>query len=134
MILEKSDQIVALADQISTCANSIHEHLMTKIKENKISRHEAQSVFQNEVILRQYANSLYIDAVNNVIIGLKGSQKELTGLIDSAKEKIKTIEEIASFIDLVADLVAFAAAVSAKKPAPILAALKEIEEDVKALS
>jgi len=132
--LKKPEQIIALADQISACADLIHKRLITAIKKKKITSDEAWSVFRNETILHEYANSLYIDAAIHIINELEKPQEEVTGLIDSAKEKIEKIEGIASFIDLVADLVVFAAAVYTKKPAPILAALEEIKNDVEALS
>ena len=54
-------------------------------------------------------------------------------LIDTAKETIKTIKEVARIIDLIADLLALAAATYAAKPAPILAALKEVKKSIDAL-
>lgn len=134
MALANQKQVEVLADIITGCADSIHERLMKAIKNKEIDRYTAQTIFQDEAVLRQRANSLYIDAANCVVDGLAESQKSVLELIDSAKAKIKTIKEIAGFIDLVADLLVFAAAAYAAKPLPIMAALKEVKEDIEALS
>jgi hypothetical protein len=54
-------------------------------------------------------------------------------LIETVKETIRTIENIARFIDLIADLLVLVSAAYAAKPAVILAALKEVKKDVDAL-
>jgi hypothetical protein len=134
MALANQKQVEELADNISGCADSIHARLMKAIKNKEIDQYTAQSIFQDEASLRQRANSLYIDAANCVVDGLSESQKSIIDLIDTAKEKIKTIKKIASFIDFIADLLVLAAAAYAAKPAPILAALKEVKDDVVALN
>lgn len=134
MALANQKQVEALADNLTGCANSIHDRLMKAIKNKEIDRDSAQLIFQDETSLRQRANGLYIDAANCVVEGLTESQKIIINLIDTANEKIKTIKRMASFVDLVADLLALAAAAYTAKPALILAAIKEVKEDVDALS
>jgi hypothetical protein len=133
MALANQEQVEALADNITECADSIHDRLKKAIKNKEIDQYTAQSIFQDETILRQHANSLYIDAANCVVENLVESQKNVMALIDTAKEIIRTIKDIAHFIDLIADILVLAAAVYAAKAAPILAALKEVKEDIDAL-
>jgi hypothetical protein len=133
MALTNQKQVEALADNLTECAGSIHDRLKKAIKNKEIDQYTAQSIFQDEATLRQRANSLYIDAANCIVDGLAEPQKNLMVLIDTAKETMRTIEDIAHFIDLIADLLVLAAAAYAAKPAPILAALKEVKEDVDAL-
>jgi hypothetical protein len=134
MALSDQKQVEAFADNLTQCADSIHERLKKAIKNKEIDQYTAQSIFQDESILRQRANSLYIDAANHVVVDLRDPQKDVTVLIDTAKATIRTIDNIARFIDLIADLLVLASAAYAAKPAPILAALKEVKEDVDALS
>jgi len=134
MALANQKQVENLADKISECADSIHVRLMKAIKNKEIDQYTAQSIFQDEAMLRQRASSLYIDAVNCVVDGLSESQKSIIDLIDTAKDKIKTIKKIAGFIDFIADLLVLAAAAYAAKPAPILAALQEVKKDVDTLN
>ena len=49
-----------------------------------------------------------------------------------ADEKLKKIEEIEKFIDLIADMLVLAAAAYAAKPGPLLAAMEEVRKDLKA--
>ncbi len=133
MALADPKEVEALADSLTGCADSIHKRLMTAIQKGDIDRLQAQAVFQNETMLRQKANGLYIDAASCVVANLAASQERLMGVVAEAKATIKTVKEIAAAIDLVADLLVLAAAAYAAKPGPILSALKDVKEDVDAL-
>jgi hypothetical protein len=133
MALADKEQVEALADNIAKCADSIHARLLKAIKNKEIDHSAAQSLFQDESTLRQQANRLYIDAAKRIVEDLAESQENIMALIDTAKETIRTIENIARFIDLIADLLALAAAAYAAKPAPILAALKDVKKDIDTL-
>ena len=133
MALASQKQVEALADNLTECADSIRDRLKKAIKNKEIDQYTAQSIFQDEAILRQRANSIYIGAANCVVDGLTESQKNVMALIDTAKETMKRIEDIGRFIDLIADLLVLGAAAYAAKPAPILAALKEVSEDIDTL-
>ena len=129
MALATSTQVEAVAAELTGCADVIHERLMKAIKRKEIERADAQLIFQDEIILRQKANGLYIDAANCVVSELVESQKSMMDTIGTAKQRLKNIKNIAMFIDLTADLIVLAAAISAAKPPAILAALKEIKKD-----
>jgi hypothetical protein len=131
MALATPKQVEDFAIEMTGCADSIHERLIRAIKNKEVSQSEAQSLFQDEITLRQHANSLYIEAANCVVEGVADSQKSLLELIDTAGEKITTMRKIARFVDLVADLLVLAAAAYAARPEPILAALVEIKEDLR---
>lgn len=134
MALENEMEVEALAQSLTECADSIHEKIKAAIKLGRLERDQAQSMFQEENLLRQRANGLYIDAAKFVVEGLAEPQAGLLAAIDKAKERIGEIEEIARFIDLVSDVVLLASAVSAGKPAPIASALKEVKDDLEALN
>jgi hypothetical protein len=130
MALANKEQVEALADNITKCADSIHDRLMRAIENKEIDHSAAQSLFQDESTLRQQANSLYINAAKRVVEGLAEPQENIMALIDSAKETIKTIEDMARIIDLIANLLVLATAVYNAKPASILAALKEVKGSI----
>jgi hypothetical protein len=133
MALSTQKQVEALAEQLTACADAIHSRLMNAIKKKEIDRVQAQAMFQDEALLRQRANGLYIDAAKCLVEGLARSQASLLGTIDLAAREIRSMKNIASTIDLVADILVLAAAAYAAKPGPILAALKEIRDDIQAL-
>jgi hypothetical protein len=133
MALANREQVEALADNITKCADSIHARLLKAIKNKEIDHSAAQALFQDESTLRQQANRLYIDAAKRIVEDLAEPQEDVMALIGTAKETIRTIENIARFIDLVADLLALATAAYTAKPSPILAALKDVKEHIDTL-
>ncbi|GGY84752.1 hypothetical protein GCM10011613_32220 [Cellvibrio zantedeschiae] len=134
MALDNAAEVEALANEITECANAMHLRLMDAIKNGEVNQISAQAIFQDETILRQRANSLYLDAANRIVKDLKTPQAELLGAVNDAKKAMKKIKEIAQFIDLVADILLLAAAAYAAKPAPIVAALKEVKSDLDGLA
>lgn len=133
MALATQAQIEAIAIELHKCADVVHERLMKSVKRREINHQEAQLIFQDEIILRQKANGLYIDAANCVVAGFAESQKSLLQTISTAKQTLKTIKELAAFIDLTADLIVLAAAINAAKPSAILAALNEVRKDCESI-
>jgi hypothetical protein len=134
MALANATQIVDFADALTRSADSIHDRLLTAIRNNEVDHPTAQMIFQDESILRQRANGLYIDAASCVVAGLDEAQKSVIDLVDTANARMRKIKEMAQLIDLVADLLLLATATYAAKPRPIIAALKEVRRDVEALT
>jgi hypothetical protein len=134
MALANATQIVDFADALTRSADSIHDRLLTAIRNNEVDHPTAQTIFQDESILRQRANGLYIDAASCVVAGLDEAQKSVIELVDTANARMRKIKEMAQLIDLVADLLLLATATHAAKPRPIIAALKEVRRDVEALT
>ena len=133
MALQTREEIEQVAEVLRKAADAIHERLMKAIVDDEIDQRAAQLIFNDEVLLRQQCNGLYIDAINCVVADLQQSQAAVTGTINAARKTIKTLHNITVFIDLVADLLLLAAAIYAAKPAPIIGALKEIKDDIAAL-
>jgi hypothetical protein len=134
MALANQKQIEELANSLTECANSIHERLMKAITAKEVSQDQARATFDDEASLRQRANALYIDAAKCVAGNLKISQESLTDVVGDAKDKIKEIRRISTFLDLVADLLALAIAAYSAKPNLIIAAFKEVKNDVDAIA
>lgn len=132
MALKTRKEVEELADSLTKSADAIHKQLLKEIKKGSVDKAQAQLIFQDEAVLRQKANGLYIDAANCVIKNLSEAQDDVVALIAAANEKLKKIEDIEKFIDLVADLLVLGAAAYAAKPGPLLAALKEVRKDLKA--
>jgi hypothetical protein len=129
MALKNKKEVEELADSLTLSADAIHKQ---DIKKGSVDQPQAQLIFQDEVILRQKANGLYIDAANCVIKNLSEPQAELVGVIAAANEKLKKMKDVERFINLVADLLVLASAAYAAKPGPLLTALEEVRKDLKA--
>jgi hypothetical protein len=132
MALSTVTQVQQMATELQDAADAIHVRLMAAIQNNEIEQPAAQSLFQDESLLRQRSNSLYIEAIDSVVKGLQDNQASVMKVITDANTTIQNIEHIKAFIDLVADLLVLAAAVYAAKPGPIVSALNEIKNDVAA--
>src|SRR5213595_396853 len=84
------EQIEALADQLSACADEIHARVMKDIKAHKggdISEAEqtvARALLDDEVVLRQRANGLYADAATYVVKALGKPQQHVLELTAAA--------------------------------------------------
>ena len=131
--LANADQIEALADQLSECADGIHARVMKAIKlrqpgdqGQEINQATAMALFESELLLRQGANKLYLDAAASVISNLAMSQKNLIDLTRAAQQKIAKITWVGDLINISADLVLLAAAVSKGQATAVDKTLKKL--------
>lgn len=137
--LSSPDKIAELADQLSRCADEIHERVMKEIRSygggpvpEKV-QDSARALFDDEVLLRQRANSLYADAAAFIVKGLGKPQANLVKLTADAAEKIRKIGVIGEVTGLVGGLLALAGAAATGQPVTILAAIEKIDKHRKAL-
>lgn len=137
--LSGADQVVELADQLSACADQLHERIMREIRSyqgrpvpEKVQA-AMRKLLEDEVLLRQRANGLYADAASFIVKGLGKSQSHLMQLTADAAEKIRKIGLIGEVTGLVGGLLALAGAAATGQPAPIILALDRIRKSVKAI-
>jgi hypothetical protein len=130
--LSTAKQVEELADQLSACADSIHERVMRDIRRSQEQHHGevpeaeqsvARALLDAEVELRQRANRLYADAAACIVTSLGQQQQHLIALTADAAEKIRKITRIGDGITLVARLLGLAAAAATGQALPILAAV-----------
>lgn len=127
----QAGEIEALADSLSACADELHQRIMKAIRKNPpgaappqtqgdmeagISHGAAQALFENEVALRQRANSLYVDAAVLAAAGLGATQRELLDLVAVARRRIRHANMLKDLIGITADMLGLAAAIAAGKP------------------
>lgn len=132
-------QIEALADQLSACADEIHARVMKDIKArnggdfSEAEQATARALLDDEVLLRQRANSLYADAATYVVKTLGKPQQHVIELTVAAAEKIRRIGLIGDVVGLVGGLLSLAGAAATGQAAPILVALGKIRTQLKAV-
>lgn len=130
-------QIVELADQLSACADQLHERIMRDIRAYDGGAVPAQvqatarALLEDELLLRQRANGLYADAATYIVKSLGKSQQNVVALTSAAAEKIRKIALIGDITGLVAGLLGLAGAAATGQAGPILAALDKIHTHVK---
>jgi methylmalonyl-CoA mutase cobalamin-binding subunit len=129
-------QIVELADQLSACADQLHERIMREIRayqggpvpEDKQDAY--RKLLDDELVLRQRANGLYADAATYIVRSLGKSQQHVMALTVAAAEQIRTIGKIADGISLVARLLGVAAAAATGQAAPIVLSLEALKHQL----
>jgi hypothetical protein len=130
-------QIVELADQLSACADQLHERIMRDIRAYDggiVPAHvqaTARALLEDELLLRQRANGLYADAATFVVKSLGKSQQGVVALTTAAAEKIRKIALIGDVTGLVAGLLSLAGAASTGQAAAIILALNKIHTHIK---
>lgn len=134
----------ALADSLSASADELHERIMRGIRRTQrlesggpdgaapLSHGAAQALFENEVALRQQANSLYVDAASHTLEGMGVTQQELLQLAAEARAAIRRIERVKELAGLSADLLAVAAAIAAARPEHLAAPLESLKKQLAA--
>lgn len=132
-------QIVELADQLSACADQLHERIMRDIRVYEDGsvpyrvQVAARTLLEDELVLRQRANSLYADAATHVVKSLGKSQQGVVALTSAAAEKIRKIAVIGDATSLVASLLHLAGAAATGQAVPILVALDRVHTQIRVL-
>jgi len=123
-----------LADSLSACADELHARIMRGIRQQQklagrdaLSQGAAQALFENEVALRQQANSLYVDAASHTLSNLGVAQQDLLRLAAQARQAIRQVRQLKTLVGLSADLLAVAAAVAAARPEHLASALESLK-------
>ena len=130
--LSSMQHVVELADGLSTVADRLHERILREIRSydgrsvpNQV-QDAMRSLLDDEMVLRQRANTLYADAAAFVIQGLDQPQGRLVALTADAAEKIRRIGVIGEVTSLVGGLLSLAGAVATGQPTPIVLALEKV--------
>jgi hypothetical protein len=137
--LSTVEEVEALADQLSVIADELHKRIMKEVQRVRgeapsATRQAAvRALFDNELVLRQRANSLYADAASLIVAALGQPQRHLAELTTAAAEKIRKIAVIKDMTGLVAGVLALAGAAATGQPAPIILALEKIKHQLEAL-
>lgn len=135
--LATAAQVEALADQLGAIADELHARVMKDIRNHADGNYSeadkalARAMLDDEQLLRQRANGLYVDAAVLVVQTLGPSQQVLMQLTADAAEKIRKIGRIADIAGLVGGLLGLAGAVATGQPAGIVLAIEKVGKQVK---
>jgi hypothetical protein len=150
--------IEALADSLSASANALHERIMRAIRRDGqrtadaeddaaddvaddvevdvaggadvggITHADAQALFEQEVALRQQANSLYVDAARLATAGLVVPQAQLLEVTGQARETIRRIDRAKDIAGIVAALLGLTGAIVGAQAKDAATALKDLRD------
>lgn len=131
--------IEALADTLSASADALHRQTMRAIRRNdtppgqSITHAEAQALFDQEVMLRQNANTLYADAARYAAAGLAVPGRDLLELAARARDRIRHIDRAKDLAGVAAALLSAAAAIAARRPEGLPGAFEDLKRHLAAL-
>lgn len=140
--------IEALADSLSACADALHERIMRALRQRQpgaatgsaepelahgITQEAAQALFDQEVLLRQSANGLYVQAAVLATAGLGNVRQELMDVTAMARDQLRHVATMQALAALAADLVTLAGAIAAGKPEHWPAAVQAVRGRFKTL-
>ena len=131
MALENARQIIACANRLATFASSARSRLLELIEKEAIGDKGISRIQGNINIIHQKSDELVMDAIEFISSDLEVTQTELEVVLKDAKNEVKKIQDVAQFIDLMADAVVLSVAVISRKPKVILAALVEVRDDLR---
>jgi len=137
---QQQARLEALADSLSACADALHQRLMRALRKSTpdgalpgISQRVAQALFEQEVQLRQRANSLYLDAAMQAAGGLQAQQQQLAELAARAELIIARIDRAKDLLDLAGELIGAGAAIASGRPERMLPSLEKLKHHIEAL-
>lgn len=141
MALASTTQVEELADSLSQLADELHARVMRAIHQRggatqgdlSITLAQAQTLYENEVTLRQRANRLYVNAASFAGADLLLPQHNLLAVTEAAALKIRQINVLKELTDLSTDLLALATAAVAGKPQQIINVAEKIRGDFDSL-
>lgn len=121
-------EIEALAMQFTAAADAMHARALQDKSGDSAA---VRALFDEELILRQYANSLLADAAAHVVAGLQASQSGLLSLAADAAERMRHIARIADGLTLAARITTLAGAAATGNAAAILKAGESLYHHVR---
>jgi hypothetical protein len=125
-------QVEQLADQLSACADALHECIIRDIQAYgggtvpASAQAAARKLLDDEQVLRQQADTLYAEAVARIVRSLGASQQHILALTADAAEKLKKLAKLTDAMGLVGRVLEISAAALTGNPALIMRALEDM--------
>ena len=138
--LATAAQVEELADQLSACADQIHERVMAGIKAYhggpvpELVKAASRKLLDDEQVLRQRANAMYLEAATLIVHSLGQSQAHIVKLTADAAAKIKHLVKLVDTAGMVGRLLELSGAALSGNPVLILRALEDMHHMLDAIA
>lgn len=126
-------QVEQLADQLTACADALHERIMREIAIYQgrtvplKAQETARRLLDDEQVLRQRANALYADAAALIVHSLGKSQQHIVALTMDAADKLKKLTRLVDGLGMVGRLLELSGAAATGNPVFIMRALEDMK-------
>lgn len=130
--LSTPQQVAELGDQLTACADALHERIMREIQSyhggavTVAAQQAARKLLDDEQVLRQRANAMYLEAATLIVHSLGQSQAHIIKLTADAAEKIKHLVKLVDTAGMVGRLLELSAAALTGNPVVIMRALEDM--------
>ncbi len=128
MALSTAAETEAFADKLTETADAVHAKVVELAKKRTIGHEDAQKAFIQILLLRQQAQTLYINASANVLNNLALAQNILLNDIHQAGERIAKITQIESGLTTIATLLELVVKVQAADVKGVVGVIKELRD------
>ena len=138
--LSTPQQVAELGDQLTACADALHERIMREIQSYHggavpvVAQQAARKLLDDEQVLRQRANAMYLEAATLIVHSLGQSQAHIVKLTADAADKIKHLVKLVDTAGMVGRLLELSAAALTGNPVVIMRALEDMHHMLDAIA
>ena len=132
--------VAQLGDQFTACADALHERIMREIQSYQgrpvpvAAQQAARKMLDDEQVLRQRANAMYLEAATLVVHSLGQSQQHIVRLTVDAAEKIKHLVKLVDTAGMVGRILELSGAALTGNPVIIMRALEDMHHMLDAIA
>ncbi|MGZ5200621.1 MAG: hypothetical protein ACXWC4_12685 [Telluria sp.] len=125
-------EVTQLGDQLTAFADALHERIMGEIQSYQgrpvpvAAQQAARAMLDDEQVLRQRANAMYLEAATLVVHSLGQSQLHIVKLTADAAEKIKKLVKLVDTAGMVGRVLELSGAALTGNPVVIMRALEDM--------
>lgn len=137
--LSTPEQVTQLGDQLSAIADAMHERIMREIRTYPsgavppAAQQEARALLDDEQLLRQQANALYLQAATQIVKSLPQSQLHVMQLTAAAADKLKHLVQLRDALGVVGRVLELSGAALTGNPVIIMRALEDMHHMMDAI-
>lgn len=138
--LSTPQQVAELGDQLTAAADALHERIMREIQSYQgrpvpvPAQQAARKLLDDEQVLRQRANAMYLEAATLIVHSLGQSQAHIVKLTADAAEKIKHLVRLVDTAGMVGRLLELSGAALTGNPVLIMRALEDMHHMLDAIA
>ncbi len=132
--------VAQLGDQLTAFADTLHERIMREVRSYKggpvpvAAQEAARKMLDDEQVLRQRANAMYLEAATLVVHSLGQSQQHIVALTADAAEKIKHYVKLVDTAGMVGRVLELSGAALTGNPVVIMRALEDMHHMLDAIA
>ncbi|MGZ5182785.1 MAG: hypothetical protein ACXWC2_20090 [Ramlibacter sp.] len=132
--------VAQLGDQLTAIADTLHERIMREVHSYKggpvpvAAQEAARKMLDDEQVLRQRANAMYLEAATLVVHSLGQSQQHIVALTTAAAEKIKHLVKLVDTAGMVGRVLELSGAALTGNPVVIMRALEDMHHMLDAVA